>query len=97
MEQYTLFLQNQESSEVSNLLDKIIAEIKGKEEGIYNIYGNWKNHSYGYSAIVQKANYDNVATRISGSIYAFDGNGWNFTANILSSETSIKSSKFTMS
>lgn len=92
-----LNIHNQDANTISSLINKIIGEVKNRTAGTYNIYGSWKNHSYGYAAIVQKATYDSSTIRISGTIYAFDGNGWNFTSNVLASGITIKTNSFTMS
>ena len=75
----------------------LISDIKEKNDGIFNIYGSWKNHSSGYSAIVQKNVYDTLLIRISGIIFSFDGNLWIFTSNINDNKTTTKKSFFTMS
>lgn len=68
----------------------LISDIKEKNDGIFNICGSWKNHSSGYSAIVQKAVYDTLSIRISGIIFSFDDNLWIFTSNVNDNGTTKK-------
>lgn len=75
----------------------LISDIKEKNDGIFNICGSWRNHSSGYSAIVQKTVYDTLLIRISGIIFSFDGNLWIFTSNVNDNKATTKKIFFTMS
>jgi len=89
-------IHQQQSSNVESLIDKLISDIKEKKDGIFNIYGSWKNHASGYSAIVQKSVYDTLSIRISGIIFSFDGNLWIFTSDVKDNGTTTKKILFTM-
>lgn len=90
-------ISQSESNDIESLINLIISNIKGQNNGIFNICGSWKNHPRGYSAIVQKIVYDKSSIKISGIIFSLDGNGWNFTSHINNDETITKIFFFTMS
>ena len=90
-------ISQQESDDIESLINLIISNTKGQNNGIFNICGSWKNHIKGYSAIVQKIVYDQSSIKISGIIFSFDGNGWNFTSHITNDETITKIFFFAMS
>lgn len=85
------------SNDIESLINLIISNIKGQNNGIFNICGSWKDHPKGYSAIVQKIVYDQSSIKISGIIFSLDGNGWNFTSHITNDETITKIFFFAMS
>lgn len=85
------------SNDIESLINLIIFNIKGQNNGIFNICGSWKDHPKGYSAIVQKIVYDQSSIKISGIIFSLDGNGWNFTSHITNDETITKIFFFAMS
>lgn len=85
------------SNDIESLINFIISNIKGQNNGIFNICGSWKDHPKGYSAIVQKIVYDQSSIKISGIIFSLDGNGWNFTSHITNDETITKIFFFAMS
>lgn len=78
-----------DSDKVDDLLLKIASAFSNLRDGIYNISGNWTNHILGYSSILQAVQYDNTSRRLSGIIFAFDGNGWTFVINIKAGEAVI--------
>lgn len=86
-----------ESNDIESLINLIISNTKGQNNGIFNICGSWKDHPRGYSAIVQKIVYDKLSIKISGIIFSLDGNGWNFTSHITNDETITKIFFFAMS
>ena len=90
-------ISQQESDDIKSLINLIISNTKGQNNGIFNICGSWKNHIKGYSAIVQKIVYDQSSIKISGIIFSLDGNGWNFTSHITNDETITKIFFFSMS
>lgn len=90
-------ISQQESDDIKSLINLIISNVKGQNNGIFNICGSWKNHIKGYSAIVQKIVYDQSSIKISGIIFSLDGNGWNFTSHITNDETITKIFFFSMS
>lgn len=90
-------ISQQESDDIKSLINLIISNTKGQNNGIFNICGSWKNHTKGYSAIVQKIVYDQSSIKISGIIFSLDGNGWNFTSHITNDETITKIFFFAMS
>lgn len=91
-------ISQQESNDIESLINLIISYIRWQNNGIFNICGSWKNHPKGYSAIVQKIVYeDKLSIKISGIIFSFDGNGWNFTSHITNDETITKIFFFAMS
>lgn len=89
-------ISQQESDDIKSLINLIISNTKGQNNGIFNICGSWKNHTKGYSAIVQKIVYDQSSIKISGIIFSLDGNGWNFTSHITNDETITKIFFFAM-
>lgn len=91
-------ISQQESDDIESLINLIISYIRWQNNGIFNICGSWKNHIKGYSAIVQKIVYeDKLSIKISGIIFSFDGNGWNFTSHITNNEIITKIFFFAMS
>lgn len=90
-------IPQQESNDIESLINLIISNTRWQNNGIFNICGSWKNHLKGYSAIVQKIVYDQSSIKISGIIFSFDGNGWNFTSHITNDETITKIFFFAMS
>lgn len=90
-------ISQQKSDDIESLINLIISNTKGQNNGIFNICGSWKDHIKGYSAIVQKIVYDQSSIKISGIIFSFDGNGWNFTSHITNDETITKIFFFAMS
>ena len=90
-------ISQSESNDIESLINLIISNTKGQNNGIFNICGSWKNHPRGYSAIVQKIVYDKLSIKISGIIFSLDGNGWNFTSHITNDETITKIFFFAMS
>ena len=89
-------IPQQESNDIESLINLIISQTRWQNNGIFNICGSWKNHIKGYSAIVQKIVYDQSSIKISGIIFSFDGNGWNFTSHITNDETITKIFFFAM-
>ena len=90
-------ISQQESNDIESLINLIISNIRWQNNGIFNICGSWRNHLKGYSAIVQKIVYDQLSIKISGIIFSFDGNGWNFTSHITNGEIITKIFFFAMS
>ena len=90
-------IPQQESNDIESLINLIISNTRWQNNGIFNICGSWKNHIKGYSAIVQKIVYDQSSIKISGIIFSFDGNGWNYTSHITNDETITKIFFFAMS
>lgn len=90
-------ISQSKSDDIESLINLIISNTKGQNNGIFNICGSWKNHPKGYSAIVQKIVYDQLSIKISGIIFSLDGNGWNFTSHITNDETITKIFFFSMS
>ena len=90
-------VHNQSSAENRVLIELIISEIINKRDNVFNVFGSWKNHQGGYSAIVQKVRYNSNENRISGIVFLADGGGLIFIARIIGEQQNIKIFNFAMS
>ena len=90
-----LIVHNQTDGTKETLIS-LIADAIGNNQGLYFIIGSWKYHASGYSATVNSGSYSPDAVRISGTVYAFDGTGFNFVRIDESGQITAKFYDFTM-
>lgn len=90
-----LIVHDQTSSTKESLISAISDAI-GNKQGLYFIIGSWKNHPAGYSATVNAGSYTPDVTRITGTVYAFDGTGFSFMRINDAGQIATKLFEFTM-
>lgn len=77
-------------------LISLIADTVRNNTGLFSVTGSWKNHPSGYSGTVNTGYYYPDAAMITGTIYAFDGTGFNFLRFESPSGTTTKIFNFAM-
>lgn len=88
-------VDNQSASTKETLIALIADALKNKT-GLFSVTGSWTQHPSGYSGIVNTGYYSSGAVMITGTIYAFDGTGFNFLRHEEQGVITTKIFNFTM-
>ena len=89
-------VDNQSGSTKETLIALIAAALKNKT-GLFSVTGSWTQHPSGYSGTVNTGYYVPGVVMITGTIYAFDGTGFNFLRHEERGVVTTKIFNFTMS
>lgn len=94
--QPVIVVHNQSDSTKETLI-ALIANAVRNNTGLFSVTGSWTQHPSGYSGTVNTGYYYPDAVMITGTIYAFDGTGFNFLRFESQSGVTTKIFNFTMS
>lgn len=91
-----IVINNQLDSTKETLIALIADALKNKS-GLFSVTGSWTQHPSGYSGTVNTGYYYSGIVMITGTIYAFDGTGFNFLRHEEQGVVITKIFNFTMS
>lgn len=90
-----IIVHNQTDSTKETLIS-LIADALRNNTGLFSVSGSWTQHPSGYSGTVNTGYYYPDRIMITGTIYAYDGTGFNFLRSETTSETTTKIFDFTL-